>query len=68
MRKPVIETKLYTRSGDYVTTVLVPPFKPLAEVIGWGDRLFVYDRTAHQYREGLMFIVPYYGPPAGVSE
>jgi hypothetical protein len=50
--------KLFTRSGEYVTTVTVPPFNPPAEVIVWGQRFFVL--TSGTYREGL----PYYSNEA----
>ena len=39
----MIETNLYTRAGDLVATVLVPPFLPgqEADVLIWGDRHFL---------------------------
>lgn len=48
------EVKLYTRTGGYVTTVLVPVFTPRAEVIVWGQRTFVL-RLDGQYYEGMMW-------------
>jgi hypothetical protein len=39
----MIEVKLYTRDGHYVSTVLIPPFQKMPEVILWGERFFLYD-------------------------
>lgn len=50
----MIETQLLTRSGDYVTTISVPPFPISPEVIAWGDRIFIRN-PAGEYREGLIW-------------
>jgi hypothetical protein len=44
-RKPkntihMIEAKLLTRTGEYVTTVLIPPMNPAPEILQWGARFF----------------------------
>ncbi len=31
---------LYTRAGEHVATVYVPPFKVMPEIICWGSRFF----------------------------
>ena len=56
----MIETKLLTRDGEYVTTVRVLPFTPMPEVIQWGERYFVRqgDDNGHdtpEYREGMLW-------------
>lgn len=53
----MIPTKLYTRSGHYVITVMVPPFRPPAEAIVWGSRIFFRHRQDGKYFEGLAFHV-----------
>jgi hypothetical protein len=48
-------TRLLTRNGGAVVTVLVPPMTPPPEVIAWGSRLFV--RTSEgEYREGIAWV------------
>ena len=39
----MIETNLYTKDGNFVATVLVPPFMKGAEadVLVWGERFFL---------------------------
>jgi hypothetical protein len=54
----MISTKLFTRSGDYVTKVWVPMFKLLPEALQWGGRTFFFDQTSNQYREGFLYVVP----------
>jgi hypothetical protein len=54
---PMDLVKLYTRGGDYVATVHIPPFKPPAEAIGWGTRSFMRDAEG-EYREGIMWFAP----------
>lgn len=39
---PFIPTKLYNASGNYVTTVELPPFLKPVQVILWGSRIFVF--------------------------
>lgn len=45
---------LFTRSGDYVTTVRLPPFEPPAEAIQWGSRIFILTNGA--YKEGILWV------------
>ena len=52
----MIKTKLFTRSGEYVVTVMMPPFQPQAEAIVWGARMF-FLRADGTYSEGLAFHV-----------
>lgn len=47
-------TKLYTKEGEYVVTVLVPPFNPPSEVVIWGIRIFVRNVDG-EYREGFSY-------------
>lgn len=54
----MIPTKLHTRSGGYVVTVMVPLFNPSAEAIVWGSRIFFKaSNAAGMYYEGLAFHV-----------
>lgn len=51
----MIEIRLLTQAGDYVTAVSVPPFRIAPDVIRWGSRIFVL--TDHdEYREGLEWV------------
>jgi len=50
--------ELYTREGAYVTTVQVPDFKPPAEILVWGVRMFVLDAEHGKYREAFAYVVP----------
>lgn len=50
--------ELYTKDGGYVTTLQVPRFNSPAEVIIWGQRVFVPDREAGRYREAFAYVVP----------
>ncbi len=51
-------TELYTRDLRYVTTVEVPQFHELAEVLIWGTRVFVLDANVGKYREAFAYAVP----------
>lgn len=51
----MVQTQLLTRTGEYVTTIAVPPFRVPTEVIGWGDRVFVRQPDG-EYREGLIWV------------
>jgi len=57
----MIEVKLTTKQGEYVTTVNVIPMNPLPEIIQWGSRFFieVEGKTGKMptYREGLAIYV-----------
>ena len=53
----MVKTELYTRSGDYVITVMVPPFKPPPEAIVWGSRIFFRQSLDGKFLEGLAFHV-----------
>jgi len=50
-----VTTSLYTKLGEFVTTVEVPPFTPKAEILQWGSRYFVYDKEQDKYLEGLTY-------------
>jgi hypothetical protein len=50
----MFDVKLYTRDGRYVITLTVPPLSPPAEVIAWGQRVFVRNEQGH-YCEGLLW-------------
>jgi hypothetical protein len=50
----MIDTPLLTRTGEYVTTVAVPPFALPAEIISWGLRFFVRQPDG-EYREALVW-------------
>jgi hypothetical protein len=62
--------KLYTRSGEYVCTVMMPAFQVRAEGVMWGERFFFWCADYGQYREGLLFCVPpgYTTDPKGVDD
>lgn len=49
----MIETKLYAMRGEYVATVLIPPFVTPADAIVWGSRMFILKDG--KYIEGLAF-------------
>ena len=55
----MIEVQLYTRSGDHVAGVLVPPFQQAPDIVVWGSRVFVRDDPTDEqetrYREGFAF-------------
>jgi hypothetical protein len=52
----MIKTRLFTRDGGYVVTVLVPQFQPKAEAIVWGSRIF-FLKDDGEYREGIAYYV-----------
>ncbi len=43
-----MEGKLITRSGEFVTAFMMPPFMLLPEVCVWGERLFCLDKPFTQ--------------------
>jgi hypothetical protein len=45
---------LLTNDGQYVTTVTMPPFDPVPEIICWGVRYFVLTASG-EYREALIW-------------
>jgi hypothetical protein len=47
---------LYTRDGQFVAAVPVPPFQVMPEGIVWGERIFFRDAGSGQYREGILWI------------
>lgn len=51
----VNQTELFTRMGQYVVTVLVPPMNPPPEVIQWGSRYFMRNALG-RYCEGLVWV------------
>ena len=48
---------LYTRAGEFVVDVVVPPFTPPAEVLVWGVRFFAR-REDGKYCEAMAYFVP----------
>ncbi len=38
----MMRIRLCTNHGEYVATVEIVPFLTLPEVVGWGERVFVY--------------------------
>lgn len=48
----MLDIILYTKFGDEVTTVRVPPFTPPPEIILWGVRYFVRQADG-RYLEGM---------------
>ena len=69
------QARLETRDGDFVTYVQVPIMNPPADLLGWGNRVFVMTQNAEElpdgeiapiYREGLpwaVFDLTAYGEP-----
>lgn len=53
----MMKAKLYTRSGEYVITAILPPFMVPAEGLYWGNRAFFWNAEHEQYREGLLYPV-----------
>jgi hypothetical protein len=55
--------RLENRMGQFVATVYVPPFQPVAEVLCWGMRFFVLHedppdpKRPRTYREGMCYHV-----------
>jgi hypothetical protein len=54
---PMDLVKLYTRGGDYVATIRMPPFNPPPEAISWATRLFARNEEG-DYREGMTWFAP----------
>jgi hypothetical protein len=54
----MVPVRLLTRTGEYVTTVTIPPFSPLVEIIRWGERLFVLNQNTQEYCEGIAWVIP----------
>lgn len=52
----MIKTELFTRAGEYVIVVMIPPFNPPAEAVIWGSRIFIRNEKG-KYVEGLAFHV-----------
>lgn len=50
---------LFTRDERFVAKALLPPFKPMPEVVVWGERFFVRsdDDDSHYY-EAFTFVIP----------
>lgn len=56
IKMPTID--LFTRDGDYVTTVDFLPYVHLPEAILWGSRFFI-KRDDNKYYEGFVhYVVP----------
>jgi ribosomal protein L37E len=53
--REMTKTELYTKSGEFVAAVLVPPFNPPAEAIQYGSRVFILGADG-RYREGLLYV------------
>jgi len=51
----MIEAKLLTRTGEYVTTVFVPPMNPMPEILQWGSKQEKDLLHRPIYREGLCY-------------
>lgn len=53
------KASLYTRAGDFVAEIQIPPLNPPAEVVFYGSRIFVTaipsftDSADLRYREGV---------------
>lgn len=56
---------LLTRLGEPVTTVQVSDMAISAEVVMWGQRIFVRN-DAGEYREGLLVMAQAVAMPSGV--
>lgn len=60
---PFEEIRLLTKDGHYVVTAIVPKFRPQADVLLWGERVFVRPEPALaladycNYIEGFMVAV-----------
>jgi hypothetical protein len=57
------KVKLFTAEGIYVTTVLMPYFLTMPEVVMWGNRSF--KNTPDGYRECFSYWVPLSVEPKG---
>lgn len=64
---PFQNETLYTRDGHEVTTIEVPPFRAMPEVLQWGSRVFQRQEVrltggsmdlVWQYRECFCYVVP----------
>jgi hypothetical protein len=47
----MLKIPLLTSSGEYVTTVEIPPFQKVPDIIVWGSRMFVH-KVRHGHGEG----------------
>jgi hypothetical protein len=60
----ITSANLYTRAGDFVASIELPPFNPPADVVIWGQRTFVFAEPILgiepylRYREGLAWWCP----------
>lgn len=62
----MIKEKLFTRDGQYVVEVVMPPFNPRPEAIVWGSRIFIRVDTdlvtggedGEAYIEGFVWVSP----------
>ena len=46
---------LFTRDGGFVTSVMIPALRPMAEILLWGSRYFIWSDHHAQYREGICY-------------
>lgn len=57
------KVKLWTSNGGYVTTVDVPNFVPMPEVLVWGQRFFTRESDI-RYKEAFTYFIPIYSSEA----
>lgn len=49
---------LLTRTGGFVASVEIPPFKSKPEALAWGERVFFWDEERAGWYEGYVYVVP----------
>jgi hypothetical protein len=54
----MVRMTLWTKFDEPVTVVQLPPFNPPADVVMWGERIFVWHDDESKYIEGLLFVIP----------
>jgi hypothetical protein len=56
------ELDLFTRGpgGQLVVKVTIPYFSPRAEVLVWGERIFIWVEERKRYEEGMCYAVSDY--------
>lgn len=53
----MIDVDLFVKTGEYVTTVKMPPFKTMPDAILWGERFFIRRDDDGKYYEGFVHCV-----------
>jgi len=54
----LVERQLLTRDGRHVARIRMPDFQPPAEVVMWGNRVFVWSPASFSYYEGVCWYPP----------